>query len=66
MSHLSNLIADPKLLVARMRVGTTEPEELRRTVARIEQNGSIGAGEMEDVGELQQRIAQVGQRNSSV
>lgn len=65
MSHLANLVADPKLLVARMRVGTTEPEELRRTVARIEQNGSVRASEIEDVGELQQRIAQWATNSSS-
>jgi hypothetical protein len=57
MSHLGKLIADPKLLVARMRVGTTEPEELRRAVARIQQNGSTGEIENEEIGELQKRIA---------
>lgn len=57
MSYLNNLVADPRLLVARMRVGTTEPEELRRAVARIEQNGSADPSQIEDIGALQQRVA---------
>lgn len=56
MTHLANLIADPKLLVARMRIGKTEPAQLRRAVAQIQQNGSDNPVEAEEIGVLQQRI----------
>lgn len=56
MSYLANLVADPKLLSARLRVGATQPEALRRVVAGIAQNGISDLVEVEQIGELQQRI----------
>lgn len=57
MRYLANLVADPRLLVARMRVGTIEPEEMRRAVTLIEHQGGNGGIEIEEIGELQLRIA---------
>lgn len=58
MSFLARLVADPKALVARMRVGKIEPAELRRAVAALDiREGSDGAGTNPDIAELQLRIA---------
>tara|TARA_R110000772_G_scaffold268734_1_gene398389 strand:+ start:8428 stop:9855 length:1428 start_codon:yes stop_codon:yes gene_type:complete len=57
MTHLANLAADPKLLVARMRIGATEPAQLRRAVSQIQYNGSDSFIEAEEIGDLQHRIA---------
>jgi hypothetical protein len=57
MTHLANLAADSKRLVARMKIGKPEPAELRRTVAQLQQNGSDSQLEAEEIGDLQQRIA---------
>lgn len=58
MSFLNRIVADPKALVARMRVGQIEPTELSRAVAALElHEGSDGAGTNPDIAELQLRIA---------
>lgn len=56
MTYLANLAADPKLLVARMLVGTLEPKELRRAIAEIRQTEDSGPSDVEEIGVLQQRI----------
>lgn len=65
MSHLANLVANPRSIVARMRIGTVEPVELRRAVVSIEQSGSAVSGQGVDIGELQQRITSWATQSSS-
>lgn len=57
MTHLVNLLADPNVLAVRLRVGATEPEEMRRAVAKLAHNGPTPVQESEAIGALQQRIA---------
>lgn len=57
MTHLAKLVADPKLLAARLRVGAVEPAQLRRSVAGIIERGEKSSIETEEIGVLQQRIA---------
>lgn len=56
MSLLATLAADPKALTARMRIGAPEPAELRKAVAKLDQNGDSRDMQAEDVADLQQRI----------
>lgn len=65
MRHLAKLVEDPRGLIARMRVGKAEPEELRRVVAGMEQNGGASSSELEDIGDLQQRVSQWATGSSS-
>lgn len=57
MTHLAKLVADPKLLAARLRVGTVEPTELRRSVSVLGERGEKAQLEIEEIGVIQQRIA---------
>lgn len=57
MTHLVNLLIDPHLLAARLRVGPTEPEQMRRAVARISHMGPATLQESEEISVIQQRIA---------
>lgn len=59
MSHLASLVADPKLLVARMKVGALEPNELKRAVATLQAGATDNERATIDVAALQQRIAQL-------
>ena len=56
MTFLSNLAADPKSLTARMRVGAPEPVELRKAIAKLNQQGDGQMRSPEKIGELQKRI----------
>lgn len=56
MTLLANLAADPKALTARMRVGAPEPAELRKAVAKLDQQGEDRDRPTEGVAELQKRI----------
>lgn len=57
MTHLAKLVADPKLFAARLRVGALEPAQLRRSVAGIIGKDGDTQMEAEEIGVLQQRIA---------
>ncbi len=57
MSHLSNLVADPKLLIARMKVGALEPKELKRAVVALQATATDNERATIDIAALQQRIA---------
>ncbi|GGB51600.1 EH signature domain-containing protein [Blastomonas aquatica] len=57
MTHLAKLVADPKLFAARLRVGAVEPAQLRRSVSGIVERGEKSAREVEEIGVVQQRIA---------
>lgn len=59
MSHLANLVSDPKLLVARMRVGVLEPKELKQAVAALQAGSADSQRATIDVAALQERIAQL-------
>ena len=57
MSHLAKLASNPKTLVARMRVGSLEPAQLRRAVAALNGRGEEAeAAQDQDVAALQERI----------
>ena len=57
MTYLANLAADPKRLVARMKMDKPEPVKLRKVVVQLQQNGADSQIEAEEIGDLQQRIA---------
>jgi hypothetical protein len=56
VTFLSNLAVDPKALTARMRVGAPEPAELRKAVAKLDQQEQGLCKPAEEVAELQKRI----------
>jgi hypothetical protein len=56
VTFLANLAADPKALTARMRIGAPEPAELRKAVAKLDQQGEGRVRPAEEVTELQRRI----------
>lgn len=58
MTSLAKLASDPSILVVRMRVGTTEPTQLRRAIAKLKTTGNGSERRLEDIGEVQHRIAE--------
>lgn len=56
MTHLARLVADPKVLTARMRIGAPEPAGLRKAVSKLVQQSGGPEIPAEEVAELQRRI----------
>jgi len=64
MSFLAKLAADPKALTARMRVGASEPVELRKAVRKLDQRQGLSDKPVEHLFELQNRILRLASEDS--
>lgn len=64
MTHLASLVADPKQLVARMKVGALEAKELKRAVAALQAKAADNVRASIETSALQQRIASLAASHS--
>jgi len=65
MNYLAELLADPKGLTTRMRIGTIEPVEFRKAVEKLpNREASNMRGNDPDIGDLQNRIARLASNGS--